>query len=306
MAYRKEIEISKFAVKEAMKLCQKIQAKINEKKLRHKADQSLVTVADYASQILITKILRENFPNDCILAEEEGSLLLSDKKLLEQVLKILHEANYKLNPQNLETLFLTLKKRDNASRFWVLDPIDGTAGFVKKTHYAIALALIDQGQVGTATLACPNLEQNFNVPSNAIYSAVKGQGAYCEKRQLFVKKNDREAIICVSPNPQHSSMEAARELAKKLQSSEKLLPVHGQCKYALLIEGLADIYHRKPINPNYREKIWDHAAGYLLLKEAGGYCTDQEKNELIWNFHEELSENFGILATSNKQQQEEL
>lgn len=306
MAYKKEIQLSKEALSQATTLCQLLQKKLEEKSVRKKADQSFVSVADFASQILISSHIQREFPNDAILAEEEASLLLQDPELFDQVLQALEQVGLNFNQQEILNLLDRQRKGKSKERFWALDPIDGTAGFVKNTHYAIALALIENGSVCTAALCCPNLEKDFPLNQNPLYAAVRGQGTYCQERKIQVQSSNRESIICVSPNPQHSSLEAAQELAKNLHSKQKFLPVHGQCKYALLIEGLADVYHRKPLDSSYREKIWDHAAGYLLLKEAGGLSTDIRNNELIWNFNEELIENFGICASSHKKIHEQI
>ena len=65
-------------------------------------------------------------------------------------------------------------------RFWTLDPIDGTKGFLRGEQYAVALALIEDGEVVLGILGCPNLTKDLKNPDGAqglIFSAVKGQGA---------------------------------------------------------------------------------------------------------------------------------
>src|SRR5690606_3287758 len=64
-------------------------------------------------------------------------------------------------------------------RFWTLDPIDGTKGFLRKEQYAIALALIVDGRVEVAALACPNLPVQPGGGAGAVGTllvAVRGQG----------------------------------------------------------------------------------------------------------------------------------
>src|SRR5205823_1493046 len=81
-------------------------------------------------------------------------------------------------------------------RFWTLDPIDGTKGFLRGEQYAVALALIVEGQVVVAALACPNLDARGRWPvageddtthhaprathhaTGAVFFAVRGQGAF--------------------------------------------------------------------------------------------------------------------------------
>src|SRR6185369_9410687 len=73
---------------------------------------------------------------------------------------------------------------DPERRYWILDPVDGTKGFLRKEQYAIALALVDRGEILVGVLACPNLPLALDkaTPAGApargqIYAAVRGQGA---------------------------------------------------------------------------------------------------------------------------------
>ncbi len=77
-------------------------------------------------------------------------------------------------------------------RFWTLDPIDGTKGFLRGEQYAVALALVVDGRVVVAALACPNLSAHEEpetekslTPSGAIFWAVLGGGAHEESNGLI-------------------------------------------------------------------------------------------------------------------------
>jgi 3'(2'), 5'-bisphosphate nucleotidase len=73
-----------------------------------------------------------------------------------------------------------------------------------------------------------------------------------------------------------------------------------QVKYGIVASGLADIYLRipNPATPDYREKIWDHAAGSLIVEEAGGRVSDIEGKKLDFSAGKTLDRNRGILATN--------
>jgi 3'(2'), 5'-bisphosphate nucleotidase len=73
-----------------------------------------------------------------------------------------------------------------------------------------------------------------------------------------------------------------------------------QAKYAALSLGKADIYLRVPRKKEYREKIWDHAAGSIILKEAGGDVTDLDGKPLNFSKGRTLKGNFGIVASIGK------
>jgi 3'(2'), 5'-bisphosphate nucleotidase len=73
-----------------------------------------------------------------------------------------------------------------------------------------------------------------------------------------------------------------------------------QAKYAILARGEASIYVRipSPQTPDYREKIWDHGAGSILVEEAGGKVTDARGRALDFTCGKRLENNYGIIATN--------
>jgi 3'(2'), 5'-bisphosphate nucleotidase len=71
-----------------------------------------------------------------------------------------------------------------------------------------------------------------------------------------------------------------------------------QAKYAALARGDAEIYLRLPTRPGYVEKIWDHAAGFLVIEEAGGRVTDIEGKRLDFTCGSRLERNRGVIATN--------
>ena len=72
----------------------------------------------------------------------------------------------------------------------------------------------------------------------------------------------------------------------------------------VLSRGEASIYLRLPTRKDYEEKIWDHAAGYIVVKEAGGNVTDCMGNELDFSLGRTLKNNTGIVGTNGKFHQE--
>ena len=73
-----------------------------------------------------------------------------------------------------------------------------------------------------------------------------------------------------------------------------------QAKYAVVARGEADIYLRLPTRADYREKIWDHAAGALIVAEAGGVVTDITGRPLEFNHGRELAANRGVIVTNGR------
>ena len=73
-----------------------------------------------------------------------------------------------------------------------------------------------------------------------------------------------------------------------------------QAKYAVLAAGDGDVLLRliSPSRPDYREKIWDQAAGSIVIEEAGGRITDLDGKPLDFSHGRTLAKNRGILATN--------
>jgi 3'(2'), 5'-bisphosphate nucleotidase len=73
-----------------------------------------------------------------------------------------------------------------------------------------------------------------------------------------------------------------------------------QAKYAVLASGVGEILLRllSPSRPDYREKIWDQAAGSIVIEEAGGRITDLEGKDLDFSLGRTLASNRGVLATN--------
>ena len=69
-----------------------------------------------------------------------------------------------------------------------------------------------------------------------------------------------------------------------------------QAKYGSIARGAGDLYLRLPVKKDYQEKIWDHAAGVVLVQEAGGEVTDAWGKPLDFGIGRTLKENKGVVA----------
>ena len=73
-----------------------------------------------------------------------------------------------------------------------------------------------------------------------------------------------------------------------------------QAKYGAVARGEADFYIRMPSpkTPDYREKIWDHGAGKIVVEEAGGRVTDIVGKDLDFTRGRKLEDNRGVLVSN--------
>ncbi len=90
-----------------------------------------------------------------------------------------------------------------------------------------------------------------------------------------------------------------RELPS-VSASAAPVRLDSQAKYAVVARGEADIYLRLPTRQDYREKIWDHAGGVLIVEEAGGRMTDIHGRPLDWTCGRELLRNQGVVVTNGQ------
>ena len=303
------------AIQTAMKasaLCQKIRMDLEGGESILKSDRSPVTIADYGSQAIICKMIRDRFPNDTIIAEEDSKELRNPdhSKILKQVTHHVH-AFIPTSSSGEVCSWIDFSSNSVTDRFWALDPIDGTKGFLRGDQYAIALALIENGVVTLGLLACPNLYVDIHHPPGergCLFIALKGKGSVqmdrngLSPRTLSVSrvKNPSEATITESVEPDHADHLTHQRLAQKLNISKPSLRMDSQAKYGILARGEATLYLRvpSPSEPGYKEKIWDHAAGSIIAEEAGGKVTDVLGRPLDFSCGIEMVKNQGILVSN--------
>ncbi|KAF2452914.1 hypothetical protein BDY21DRAFT_375246 [Lineolata rhizophorae] len=208
-------------------------------------------------------------------------------------------------------------------RVWALDPIDGTKGFLRGGQYAIALALLVDAKPVLGVLACPNLPQDASAPIptehahekgegegyGVLVSAVAGQGTTVRvlgsggvaegkptKMREVGEAQIGSAVFCESVESGHSSHDHHALITQKLGVTSSPVRMDSQAKYASLAMGLADVYLRLPVSASYQEKIWDHAAGEIVVKEAGGMVGDVQGRPLDWAQGRTLKENKGVVV----------
>ncbi len=306
--YSRELETAIKAVREAAKLCRSVQSSLTPESME-KMDRSPVTIADFGSQALICRRLLEAFPNDPVVAEE-GSASLREKESIHLAERMMSEVRRVYGEVGLGTVCDWIDhggSRDYSERFWTLDPIDGTKGFLRGGQYAVALALIVNGRVEVGVLGCPNLGafDSLFSGSGSIFSAVRGAGTRMmpidDERSTAIGVSTvvdpAEARFCESHESGHSDRSWSAAVARRLKITREPVRIDSQAKYAVVASGKADIYLRLPTTPGYREKIWDHAAGKLVVEEAGGAVSDASGRELDFTHGYLLVENRGVIVT---------
>jgi myo-inositol-1(or 4)-monophosphatase len=159
----------------------------------------------------------------------------------------------------------TGQPRDEQSEYrWVVDPLDGTTNYVHGVpHFAVSLALVRGGRSLVGAIYDPSLDECF--------TAAAGGGAYLNGRRLHVSSVTRlaDAVACmgfpVVVRPDSPDLLVFNAAAVRCQSVRRM--GSASLNLAYLAAGRFDTV------TNFTNKIWDVAAGWLLVEEAGGVMT---------------------------------
>jgi 3'(2'), 5'-bisphosphate nucleotidase len=214
-----------------------------------------VTIADRTASEIIVSGLQNEFPDDGILSEE-----LPDTT-----------------------------RRLSKNRVWIIDPLDGTKGFIDKNgDFAVQIGLAKNGESVLGVVFLPL--------QNDLYFASKNSGA-------FLAKNDENPTkLKVSDKTEFSEMNLAVSRNHRSNNMNRVVQDFGLkneirrgsvgLKIGLITQQICDLYiHFSP-----RTKHWDTCAPEIIIKEAGGKLTDIFGEKIIYNTKDVQNHN-GVLAS---------
>lgn len=216
-----------------------------------------VTIADRTASKIIVERLSQEFPDDAILSEEEKD---------------------------------DLKTRLSSENVWIIDPIDGTRGFINGDgDFAVQIGLAESGEAVLGVVFLPFQKK--------MYYASKGNGAFLIENETLPKRlktSDKtrfeEMTIAVSRN--HLSPRMKR-VGKRFGFKKEIQRGSVGLKVGLIAEQIADIYiHLSP-----RTKFWDTCAPQIILEEAGGKMTDIFGEKIRYDLHDVQNHN-GVLSSN--------
>ncbi len=307
-----EIKIAIDTVRQVSLLVKHIQQEMVTDALT-KGDKSPVTVADFAAQALTSYLLINTFPDDPLVGEEDSAVLRTPEKeeTLQQITQFASTVIPDGTPENV-TKWIDHGNAEPSNRFWTVDPSDGTKGFLRGQQYAVALALVEDGKVQIGVLGCPNLTdgrlQEIGGPGSLII-AHRDQGTWTTPlegelnlTQLHVSniQTNPKARFLRSFEAGHTNVSQLDLIGQEMGVEAEPVRLDSQAKYAILAAGAGDLIFRliSPKMPDYKEKIWDQAAGSLVAEEAGGMITDLDGKPLDFTQGRTLAKNRGVLASN--------
>ncbi len=282
---RPEVDAALRIVRQGASMAQRVLAGMAIQNMT-KSDFSPVTVADFASQALAARTLLEEFPDTPLVGEENSDALREESGA--EIRRVVADFVGKTVAGASEDDvcdWIDRGKGEPSARFWTLDPIDGTKGYLRGGQYAVALALIEDGEVTLGALSCPNLGDNCqpDMGLGATLIAQRGQGAWVSVAgepflplQVSACDDITAARVLRSADDGHTNAAQIEAIDKKLGVTAEPVRMDSQAKYAVLAAGGGELLFRllNPGREDYRECIWDQAAGAIILEEAGGMITD--------------------------------
>lgn len=216
-----------------------------------------VTAADREASRIIVEGIAERFPDDGILSEEEAD---------------------------------ASSHRLSRNRVWIIDPIDGTSGFIKKDgDFAVQIGLAENGNAVVGVVYLPARDM--------LYFASRDEGAFRIignepplRLNVSTKTDFAEMDIAVSRD--HRSPKMSR-IIQDLGLRKEIGRGSVGVKIGLIAEQTCDLY----IHLSHRTKFWDTCAPQIILEEAGGRVTDLFGNEFRYDLESVLNLN-GIVASN--------
>lgn len=208
--------------------------RIGRVQVREKGRADLVTEADFASQEAVRQLLAEEFPDHALVGEEDSPV--------------------KTNSVQTKSDFC-----------WIVDPLDGTTNYVHQVpFFAVSLALEHRGELLVGAIFDPN--------SGECFTAVRGGGAFCNGRRLRTSAVEAlpDALVAVGfatvVTAESPDLLLFDEVVKLCQAMRRT--GSAALNLAYVAAGRFDACW------TYATKVWDLAAGVLLVREAGGVATD--------------------------------
>ncbi|XP_026431487.1 putative PAP-specific phosphatase, mitochondrial [Papaver somniferum] len=170
--YHRELQAAVDVVEKACRLCVDVKKSLlsSDERILEKNDQTPVTVADFGVQALISLELGRLFPSIPLVAEEDSSFLTSNSVVDSIVNTVIDKADSTEKPLTRDVVLQAIDRGgkdgftfgDKPATYWVLDPIDGTRGFLKGSEalYVVGLALVVEGEVTLGVMGCPNWQED--------------------------------------------------------------------------------------------------------------------------------------------------
>ena len=246
-------------------------------------DSTPVTAADFAIQGLISQQMLTSFPADRFMGEEDASDLRDDAALRALALRLCGDFSGDVKMD--EDKFIAAvdrglePNRGKGERVWILDPIDGTKGFMTGQGYVIGLALVDdKGEPLVGVMGVPT-----ETESPPIMAAVKGHGL------TWWNAIGDQQVKYEPPKPTWADDATPPWLISPQAAFGACAPFGPDAPPAVICCGAMVKYFAAAAGRacgfvQYEEELksWDHACGVICVAESGGSAIDGAGNPVLF------------------------
>ncbi len=300
--YRDAIELVADATLWAMRYCDLLVT--SEGGTREKSDLSPVTAADLALQAILIDGLTERFGPIPVVGEESTAVFTGagGADLRERVAGLVRLARPGLATEGLDRAIDRGGDDGTGAEHWVIDPIDGTRGYLRGQQYCVCLSLIRDGIPVVGIAGCPRLGER-----GWLMAAVRGGGGALWRlddlggRPIVPRASDPNRgtlVACESPGATDRARTRLRRMAELIGGPLIVRPMESQCKFVLVATGEADVAIRlASFDPaKNRDMVWDYAGAVVFAEEAGARMTDCDGNPLRFGRGRAIDRNRGIIC----------
>ncbi|MCB2211171.1 hypothetical protein KQI52_03560 [bacterium] len=273
-----------------------------------KEDKTPVTIADLASQAILLHEVASIRPKDRVHAEEEAETITDEAKAnpVREIIEEVTGASLSLGELRDR---ISYRGEGTSGADWFIDPIDGTKGYVAGLFYAVACGRAVNGELSEGWMAVPTGDTRMQDITGKLFLSRQGKGVKrfniaTGAEETFTRRDAPKLAdggrLAVIGSRAHDKV-AAPEGVDTDKWQVELFPMDSMAKYAALATGAAEVYPRNPSPKFGAQYYWDHAAGALLVAEAGGKITDLEGKPIDWTQGDRMTANEGIFAASSQE-----
>ncbi|WP_420583564.1 inositol monophosphatase family protein [Ruegeria sp.] len=233
-AFETKLDFAKYLTAEAGKLAQSLYQDRDHEFVSVKGLQDFVTLADRQVEKAIRTLISRHYPGDAVLGEEEG-------------------------------------RTGNSDAVWVIDPIDGTANYMRGLpDWAVSVGYCENDEIELGVIYAPDRDE--------LCWASRGQGAFCNDQPLHVSECSRpdQALILLGRSSRNPLADYLTVIERTIGAQMEYRR-NGSAAVSLMTvaQGRAEGYYEAHLNS------WDAIAGVLIIQEAGGQVQTSSISEML-------------------------
>lgn len=298
--YNRELEVSMEALKLVSPLSLKFRSELTYSSTFKKPDNSPVTIYDVILQYHMILLIHSRFPEDLIIAEESINED-STPEFLEAMKSNLPEG------ADVVECFKSVRKTlpRNTKRYWAIDPIDGTSGFVKPPNgqYCNAIALLENHKPVFSAVSWPSHQSsltNLPVDGNLFFICAIGHGSFVTNGVDYIQQVHVPADppkYAIQPRENKRNIELIKQSIESCGLEYNPIYFSSMAKGFALAVGAGCVYIRAPFGCGY-EQVYDIAPFSLFVQEAGAIATFGDGKEIVFTNEGKACNNSGYIFSS--------